>query len=101
MTTRLAPQRQFIISTRSAIVDAASPPVDSVEEQQQLAVEVESANTGTTAGGASTTNSDTSPPHTEEFEFCTEDGVVVSATLEDVMTQVGSKSLYHYKHRMS
>nr|XP_017026790.1 DNA-binding protein RFX2 isoform X3 [Drosophila kikkawai] len=87
MTTRLAPQRQFIISTRSAIVDAASPPVDSVEEQQQqqLTVEVESA--GTNTGAASTTNSDTSTPHNEEFEFCTEDGVVVSATLEDVMTQ--------------
>ncbi|XP_043651220.1 DNA-binding protein RFX2 isoform X1 [Drosophila teissieri] len=89
MTTRLAPQRQFIISTRSAIVDATSPPEDSVEEQQQqqLTVEVESATTGLTGG--STTNSTTSPPpHAEQFEFCTEDGVVVSATLEDVMTQV-------------
>ncbi|EDW96804.2 DNA-binding protein RFX2 isoform X4 [Drosophila yakuba] len=86
MTTRLAPQRQFIISTRSAIVDATSPPEDSVEEQQQLTVEVESATTGLTGG--STTNSTTSPPpHAEQFEFCTEDGVVVSATLEDVMTQ--------------
>ncbi|KQS39319.1 uncharacterized protein Dere_GG17288, isoform D [Drosophila erecta] len=86
MTTRLAPQRQFIISTRSAIVDATSPAEDSAEEQQ-LTVEVESATTGLTGG--STTNSTTSPPpHAEQFEFCTEDGVVVSATLEDVMTQV-------------
>ncbi|KQS39317.1 uncharacterized protein Dere_GG17288, isoform B [Drosophila erecta] len=85
MTTRLAPQRQFIISTRSAIVDATSPAEDSAEEQQ-LTVEVESATTGLTGG--STTNSTTSPPpHAEQFEFCTEDGVVVSATLEDVMTQ--------------
>nr|NP_649999.2 Rfx, isoform J [Drosophila melanogaster]AAF54526.2 Rfx, isoform J [Drosophila melanogaster] len=83
MTTRLAPQRQFILSTRSAIVDATSPPEDSAEEQQQLTVEVESATNGVI------TNSTTSPPpHAEQFEFCTEDGVVVSATLEDVMTQV-------------
>nr|NP_001097738.2 Rfx, isoform I [Drosophila melanogaster]ABW08636.2 Rfx, isoform I [Drosophila melanogaster] len=82
MTTRLAPQRQFILSTRSAIVDATSPPEDSAEEQQQLTVEVESATNGVI------TNSTTSPPpHAEQFEFCTEDGVVVSATLEDVMTQ--------------
>ncbi|KMZ04423.1 DNA-binding protein RFX2 isoform X1 [Drosophila simulans] len=87
MTTRLAPQRQFILSTRSAIVDATSPPEDSAEEQQQLTVEVESATNGVIGG--STTNSTTSPPpHAEQFEFCTEDGVVVSATLEDVMTQV-------------
>ncbi|KMZ04428.1 DNA-binding protein RFX2 isoform X2 [Drosophila simulans] len=86
MTTRLAPQRQFILSTRSAIVDATSPPEDSAEEQQQLTVEVESATNGVIGG--STTNSTTSPPpHAEQFEFCTEDGVVVSATLEDVMTQ--------------
>jgi len=85
MTTRLAPQRQFILSTRSAIVDATSPPEDSAEEQQQLTVEVESATNGVI------TNSTTSPPpHAEQFEFCTEDGVVVSATLEDVMTQVGA-----------
>ncbi|XP_017100718.2 DNA-binding protein RFX2 isoform X3 [Drosophila bipectinata] len=76
MTTRLAPQRQFIISTRSAIVDATSPPEDPAEEQ--LTVEVES---------VSAANTSDSPPPTEEFEFCTEDGVVVSATLEDVMTQ--------------
>ncbi|XP_032579047.1 DNA-binding protein RFX2 isoform X3 [Drosophila sechellia] len=87
MTTRLAPQRQFILSTRSGIVDATSPPEDSAEEQQQLTVEVESATNGVIGG--STTNSTTSPPpHAEQFEFCTEDGVVVSATLEDVMTQV-------------
>ncbi|XP_032579048.1 DNA-binding protein RFX2 isoform X4 [Drosophila sechellia] len=86
MTTRLAPQRQFILSTRSGIVDATSPPEDSAEEQQQLTVEVESATNGVIGG--STTNSTTSPPpHAEQFEFCTEDGVVVSATLEDVMTQ--------------
>lgn len=77
MTTRLAPQRQFIISTRSAIVDATSPPEDLAEEQ--LTVEVES---------ASAANTSDSPAPTEEFEFCTEDGVVVAATLEDVMTQV-------------
>ncbi|XP_052839943.1 DNA-binding protein RFX2 isoform X3 [Drosophila gunungcola] len=86
MTTRLAPQRQFIISTRSAIANATSVPDESSEEQQQLTVEVESATTNPIA--ASSTNSTTSPPHAEQFEFCTEDGVVVSATLEDVMTQV-------------
>ncbi|XP_052839934.1 DNA-binding protein RFX2 isoform X2 [Drosophila gunungcola] len=85
MTTRLAPQRQFIISTRSAIANATSVPDESSEEQQQLTVEVESATTNPIA--ASSTNSTTSPPHAEQFEFCTEDGVVVSATLEDVMTQ--------------
>ncbi|KAH8351116.1 hypothetical protein KR084_004759 [Drosophila pseudotakahashii] len=86
MTTRLAPQRQFIISTRSAISDATAAPEEDPAEEQQLTVEVESATNGTVA--ASTTNSTTSPPHAEQFEFCTEDGVVVSATLEDVMTQV-------------
>ncbi|XP_017119188.1 DNA-binding protein RFX2 isoform X3 [Drosophila elegans] len=85
MTTRLAPQRQFIISTRSAIANATSVPEESAEEQQ-LTVEVESATTNPIA--ASSTNSTTSPPHAEQFEFCTEDGVVVSATLDDVMTQV-------------
>ncbi|XP_017119189.1 DNA-binding protein RFX2 isoform X4 [Drosophila elegans] len=84
MTTRLAPQRQFIISTRSAIANATSVPEESAEEQQ-LTVEVESATTNPIA--ASSTNSTTSPPHAEQFEFCTEDGVVVSATLDDVMTQ--------------
>ncbi|KPU79215.1 uncharacterized protein Dana_GF17463, isoform D [Drosophila ananassae] len=82
MTTRLAPQRQFIISTRSAIVDATSPPEDLAEEQ--LTVEVES---------ASAANTSDSPAPTEEFEFCTEDGVVVAATLEDVMTQLLQKKL--------
>ncbi|EDW80477.2 uncharacterized protein Dwil_GK11555 [Drosophila willistoni] len=82
MSTRLAPQRQFIISTRSAV--AANATIDTVvvdatsrdeEEHHQssdiLTVEVENAPT----------------THAEEFEFCTEDGVVVAATLEDVMTQ--------------
>ncbi|XP_043951416.1 DNA-binding protein RFX2 isoform X5 [Drosophila biarmipes] len=82
MTTRLATQRQFILSTRSAIANATEE--DSAEEQH-LTVEVESPASGTVA--ASTTNSTASPPHAEQFEFCTEDGVVVSATLEDVMTQ--------------
>nr|XP_036673007.1 DNA-binding protein RFX2 isoform X2 [Drosophila suzukii] len=85
MTTRLAPQRQFIISTRSAIANATAAPEDDSVEEQQLTVEVESPTSGTVA--ASTTNSTASPPHAEQFEFCTEDGVVVSATLEDVMTQ--------------
>jgi len=88
MTTRLAPQRQFIISTRSAIANATAAPEDDSAEEHQLTVEAESPTSGTVA--ASTTNSTASPPHAEQFEFCTEDGVVVSATLEDVMTQVGA-----------
>ncbi|XP_022210773.2 DNA-binding protein RFX2 isoform X3 [Drosophila obscura] len=95
MTTRLAPQRQFIISTRSAVASASASAVvvdaiqaEAAEELQQqqlqedvLTVEVE--NTNHTAA----TSVSTSPTHAEQFEFCTEDGVVVSATLEDVMTQ--------------
>ncbi|KAL7731081.1 hypothetical protein ACLKA6_014287 [Drosophila palustris] len=81
MSTRLATQRQFIIST-SAVVDAAS--VD--------ASQIESKNVAKTTGGELLTvveQRTPSPPtsHAEEFEFCTEDGVVVAATLEDVMTQ--------------
>ncbi|SPP87687.1 DNA-binding protein RFX2 isoform X4 [Drosophila guanche] len=103
MTTRLAPQRQFIISTRSAVASASASGVvvdaiqaETVEELQQqqqqllqedvLTVEVENSNTNnnnhTTASSVNA-----SPTHAEQFEFCTEDGVVVSATLEDVMTQ--------------
>ncbi|XP_023034155.2 DNA-binding protein RFX2 isoform X2 [Drosophila willistoni] len=97
MSTRLAPQRQFIISTRSAV--AANATIDTVvvdatsrdeEEHHQssdiLTVEVENAPTSppsSTTNAATTTNT----THAEEFEFCTEDGVVVAATLEDVMTQ--------------
>ncbi|XP_022210774.2 DNA-binding protein RFX2 isoform X4 [Drosophila obscura] len=101
MTTRLAPQRQFIISTRSAVASASASAVvvdaiqaEAAEELQQqqlqedvLTVEVE--NTNHTAA----TSVSTSPTHAEQFEFCTEDGVVVSATLEDVMTQLLQKKL--------
>ncbi|XP_068155563.1 DNA-binding protein RFX2 isoform X2 [Drosophila tropicalis] len=103
MSTRLAPQRQFIISTRSAVAANATidtvvvdaTPRDAINEEEHhqssdiLTVEVENApsspsnNLSRTTTAAATTNT----THPEEFEFCTEDGVVVAATLEDVMTQ--------------
>ncbi|XP_034663523.1 DNA-binding protein RFX2 isoform X3 [Drosophila subobscura] len=103
MTTRLAPQRQFIISTRSAVASASASGVvvdaiqaetaEELQQQQQqllqedvLTVEVE--NSSTNNNNHTTASSvNASPTHAEQFEFCTEDGVVVSATLEDVMTQ--------------
>uniref|UniRef100_A0A0R3NX15 Uncharacterized protein, isoform B n=1 Tax=Drosophila pseudoobscura pseudoobscura TaxID=46245 RepID=A0A0R3NX15_DROPS len=98
MTTRLAPQRQFIISTRSAVASASASAVvvdaiqaEPAEELQQLpddvlTVEVENTNSNNNLPTAATSVT-TSPTHAEQFEFCTEDGVVVSGTLEDVMTQ--------------
>ncbi|BFF90956.1 DNA-binding protein RFX2 [Drosophila madeirensis] len=109
MTTRLAPQRQFIISTRSAVAGASASGVvvdaiqaetaEELQQQQQqllqedgLIVEVE--NSSTNNNNHTTASSvDASPTHAEQFEFCTEDGVVVSATLEDVMTQLLQKKL--------
>ncbi|XP_068155565.1 DNA-binding protein RFX2 isoform X3 [Drosophila tropicalis] len=109
MSTRLAPQRQFIISTRSAVAANATidtvvvdaTPRDAINEEEHhqssdiLTVEVENApsspsnNLSRTTTAAATTNT----THPEEFEFCTEDGVVVAATLEDVMTQLLQKKL--------
>ncbi|XP_034114500.1 DNA-binding protein RFX2 isoform X2 [Drosophila albomicans] len=87
MSTRLATQRQFIIST-SANVEASSVDASQIEskdeQHQQLAKATEDLLTVVEQRTPS-------PPsvhgHAEEFEFCTEDGVVVAATLEDVMTQ--------------
>ncbi|XP_030559823.1 DNA-binding protein RFX2 [Drosophila novamexicana] len=84
MSTRLATQRQFIITTSAAVeaatVDASQ--TDPKEQQQQLVPK---------ASGDVLTVEPRTPAtpttHAEEFEFCTEDGVVVAATLEDVMTQ--------------
>lgn len=91
MSTRLATQRQFIITTSAAVeaatVDASQ--TDPKEQQQQLVPK---------ASGDVLTVEPRTPAtpttHAEEFEFCTEDGVVVAATLEDVMTQVAISSTY-------
>lgn len=95
MSTRLATQRQFIISTSSAAaaaveaaaVEAAkSIQLEADEEQQELELVSKSTEDVLTVVERRTPASPGS--HGEEFEFCTEDGVVVAATLEDVMTQV-------------
>lgn len=95
MSTRLATQRQFIISTSSAAaaaveaaaVEAAkSIQLETDEEQQELELVSKSTEDVLTVVERRTPVSPGS--HGEEFEFCTEDGVVVAATLEDVMTQV-------------
>lgn len=95
MSTRLATQRQFIISTSSAAaaaveaaaVEAAkSIQLEADEEQQELELVSKSTEDVLTVVERRTPVSPGS--HGEEFEFCTEDGVVVAATLEDVMTQV-------------
>lgn len=102
MSTRLATQRQFIISTSSAAavaVEAAAVEaakaiqLETDEEQQEL--ELVSKSTEDVLTVVERRTPATPGSHGEEFEFCTEDGVVVAATLEDVMTQVALLSPSH------
>ncbi|XP_032593323.1 DNA-binding protein RFX2 isoform X1 [Drosophila grimshawi] len=92
MSTRLATQRQFIITTsavEAATVDASQTDAEEQQHQQQQHQQHQLV-TKTTTGDVLTVEPRTpSTPttHAEAFEFCTEDGVVVAATLEDVMTQ--------------
>lgn len=94
MSTRLATQRQFIISSSSsaaAAVEAAkSIQLDSNNDDEER-VELELVSKTTSEDVLTVVERHTPSPvasHGEQFEFCTEDGVVVAATLEDVMTQV-------------
>lgn len=89
MSTRLATQRQFIITTSAAIEAATidANQTDPKEQQQQQHQQLATKATGDVLTIEPRTPV-TPTTHAEEFEFCTEDGVVVAATLEDVMTQV-------------
>ncbi|XP_030369322.1 DNA-binding protein RFX2 isoform X2 [Scaptodrosophila lebanonensis] len=104
MTTRLAPQRQFIISTRSAAAAAsvaavtanvdASQTKQQQQQQQQQELQEEQQLAAKMAGDvvtieAATLSHSSSSSMEEEFQFCSDDNVVVTATssLEDVMTQ--------------
>ncbi|XP_017867162.1 PREDICTED: DNA-binding protein RFX2 isoform X1 [Drosophila arizonae] len=97
MSTRLATQRQFIITTSAAVegatVDASQtdPKEHQQQQQQQQQHQQQQQQLVAKTTGDVLTIEPRTPvtptTHAEEFEFCTEDGVVVAATLEDVMTQ--------------
>ncbi|XP_034487350.1 DNA-binding protein RFX2 isoform X2 [Drosophila innubila] len=86
MSTRLATQRQFIIST-SAVVDTASVDASQIESKEEQRQQLVAKTTGELLTVVEQRTPSPPTTHAEEYEFCTEDGVVVAATLEDVMTQ--------------
>lgn len=92
MSTRLATQRQFIISSSSASAEEAAKSIQLDSNNDEERVELELVSKTTSEDVLTVVERHTPSPvaasHGEQFEFCTEDGVVVAATLEDVMTQV-------------